>query len=53
MWSKSIEVLNPYEALVGEKKKKLQTNADCIRAMGDMVYMSLRIKSGVKSDKGG
>jgi hypothetical protein len=35
MWSKSIEVLNPYEALVGEKKNKPQTNADRIRAMSD------------------
>ena len=35
MWSKSVETLNPYNALTGEKKKEPQTNADRIRAMND------------------
>ena len=35
MWSQSVETLNPYEALMGEKKEKTQTNADRIRAMSD------------------
>ena len=35
MLSKSIEILNPYEALKGKNKEKLQTNADRIRAMSD------------------
>ena len=35
MWSQSLETLNPYEALMGEKKEKPQTNADRIRAMSD------------------
>ena len=35
MWSKSVETLNPYNALTGEKKKEPKTNADKIRAMND------------------
>ena len=35
MWSKSVEILNPYNALTGEKKKEPKTNADRIRAMND------------------
>ena len=35
MWSKSVEILNPYNALTGEKKKEPKTNADRIRAMSD------------------
>ena len=35
MWSKSLETLNPYNALTGEKKKEPKTNADRIRAMSD------------------
>lgn len=35
MWSKSVEILNPYNALTGETKKEPQTNADRIRAMND------------------
>ena len=35
MWSQSVETLNPYEALMGEKKEKTQTNADILRAMID------------------
>ena len=41
MWSQSLETLNPYEALMGEKKEKPQTNADRIRAMSDEELASI------------
>lgn len=41
MWSKSVEILNPYNALTGEKKKEPKTNADRIRAMNDEELVKL------------